>query len=421
MHYLFRHVLLRDAVYDMQLRARLRELHGRAAAAIEALFAGDLVPYYADLAYHWGQAGELGRAASYALLAGRAAYEISDYRQALVWFTQALEWTPPTEAGRRARLLIEMGSVHSKLDQYALAAERLQDGLSTARAVGDTEAVAEALGALSRSAIYSGTLETARSLGEEALALARQIGDERAIVQATHRLIFVAFFQGDYEAVSRRGEEVLALARTLGDGALVAQSLQYLGNAAYRRQDYAAAARCYQEGLALWQEVGGRFGISDCLSGLGNVALEQGDPAESVRFHRKSLAISREIGNRIGAAIELINVGDALSGMGSYQESAACYREALQESWDVGTTWVALAALVGLAEVRAREGDYTQAAGLVGLACGHPGSNREVVQTTGRVRALLLDRLGAEELERAMERGREWDLGEVVAGILGGG
>lgn len=37
MRYLFRHVLLRAAAYAMQAQARLRELHARAALAIEAV------------------------------------------------------------------------------------------------------------------------------------------------------------------------------------------------------------------------------------------------------------------------------------------------------------------------------------------------------------------------------------------------
>ncbi len=420
MRYLFRHVLLRDAVYNMQLRAHLRSIHSRAGAAIETLYATDLAPYYADLAYHYGQAQELERAAHYALLAGRAAADISDYRRALDWFDQALGWTPPAEVGRRALLLIEMGSAHGKLDEYGPASEQLQEGLAAARAVGDTAAVVGALEAMSRVALYSGTLEQARALGEEALALARQAGNERAIVRATHRLIAVAFFQGDYESVGRWGEEALALARTLGDPALIAQSLQFLGNGAYRRQDYAAANRYYRESLSLWQESGGRFGVSDCLSGLGNVALEQGDLAEGARCHRESLAIAREIGNPSGVAIELVNLGDALSRLGDFDGAESCYREALRESWTVGTVWIVLAVLVGLAEIWVHEGRYLQAAGLVGLACGHPESNREVVQTTGRVQAMLRDRLGAEELERAMEHGSRLDLDEVVAGILGG-
>ena len=41
LRYLFKHVLLRDAAYDMQVRARRAELHQLAAEALETLYADD--------------------------------------------------------------------------------------------------------------------------------------------------------------------------------------------------------------------------------------------------------------------------------------------------------------------------------------------------------------------------------------------
>ncbi len=50
MKYIFKHILLKDAVYEMQLRVRLRELHCLTAEAIEKLYADDLSSQYGDLA-----------------------------------------------------------------------------------------------------------------------------------------------------------------------------------------------------------------------------------------------------------------------------------------------------------------------------------------------------------------------------------
>ena len=50
--YIFRHALLRDAAYSMQLLARQRELHGLAVSAMEAVYRDDLEPHYGELAYH---------------------------------------------------------------------------------------------------------------------------------------------------------------------------------------------------------------------------------------------------------------------------------------------------------------------------------------------------------------------------------
>src|SRR5262249_13771973 len=70
---LFRHALLRDAAYSMQLRARLRELHRLAADVLAQIHAADLAPYAADLAYHYGRAEDMPQERRYARIAGEYA------------------------------------------------------------------------------------------------------------------------------------------------------------------------------------------------------------------------------------------------------------------------------------------------------------------------------------------------------------
>ena len=55
--YLFRHALLRDAAYSMQLQSRQRELHNLALSAMLTLYADDLELHYGELAFHSEHAG----------------------------------------------------------------------------------------------------------------------------------------------------------------------------------------------------------------------------------------------------------------------------------------------------------------------------------------------------------------------------
>ena len=51
--YMFKHALLRDIAYEMQLKARLRELHRLTAETMETLYATRPEQKYADLAFHY--------------------------------------------------------------------------------------------------------------------------------------------------------------------------------------------------------------------------------------------------------------------------------------------------------------------------------------------------------------------------------
>ncbi len=72
LRYLFQHALLRDAAYDMQIRSRLATLHTLAASGLHEVYADDLAPHYADLAYHYGHAGDPAGERRYSRLAGEA-------------------------------------------------------------------------------------------------------------------------------------------------------------------------------------------------------------------------------------------------------------------------------------------------------------------------------------------------------------
>ncbi len=71
LQYIFKHVLLRDAAYEMQLNARLKVLHYSVADAIETMYADDLSGHYADIAYHYGMSKIHDKAKEYHMLAGK--------------------------------------------------------------------------------------------------------------------------------------------------------------------------------------------------------------------------------------------------------------------------------------------------------------------------------------------------------------
>ena len=59
----FSHALVRDTLYDELTPARRLRLHAHAGDAIEALWAGNVEPHLAELAYHFAEAAPGGRRA----------------------------------------------------------------------------------------------------------------------------------------------------------------------------------------------------------------------------------------------------------------------------------------------------------------------------------------------------------------------
>ncbi|HMX41992.1 MAG TPA: adenylate/guanylate cyclase domain-containing protein, partial [Saprospiraceae bacterium] len=85
LRYIFRHSLLREAAYDMQLRTRLRELHHSIAEAIEQLYPGS-EERYVDLAFHYEQSEDRKKTNQYLEKAARYSQRNFLNRQAVRFY-----------------------------------------------------------------------------------------------------------------------------------------------------------------------------------------------------------------------------------------------------------------------------------------------------------------------------------------------
>ncbi|MBV7337688.1 hypothetical protein KFU94_57555 [Chloroflexi bacterium TSY] len=124
--YLFRHTLLREAAYEMQLRARLRLLHQLAAEGIEKLYGdADLGAHYPDLVYHYRQANLSDREFRYAKLAAARAATAYANEDAIEYYTRALALTPVSDLEQRFDLLVERVKLYDLLGKRSEQADDL--------------------------------------------------------------------------------------------------------------------------------------------------------------------------------------------------------------------------------------------------------------------------------------------------------
>jgi len=87
--YIFSHALLRDAAYEMQLKARLRELHKLAGDTIVKAYPEDM-DKLAEIAHHYELAEEWVKAGTYFLKAGEHFTEAVKFKEASISLKKAL-------------------------------------------------------------------------------------------------------------------------------------------------------------------------------------------------------------------------------------------------------------------------------------------------------------------------------------------
>ena len=244
LEYRFHHALIQEAAYRRLVPDRRRELHRRAASAIETRFQDRLAESYGVLAYHYERAGEAEPALTYHRLAGDAARVTHALDEAARHYTAAVDLFPAVPAERAGR---EGPAVHFGRG-YAWwqladrrAGDELRRALVAARAGADEASELAVLEILSATGLVEGGGDLGRL--EEGLELARRVGDHRAEVALQNRLTVALVNRLELAAALASGEAALATARRSADELLTARAMDGLKLVAFALGDYPALRR----------------------------------------------------------------------------------------------------------------------------------------------------------------------------------
>jgi tetratricopeptide (TPR) repeat protein len=287
----FSHALVRATLYDELTAARRVSLHRRVAEAIETAHGGALDDHLPALAHHWARAAaptaETSRAVDYAIRAGRRALAQLAYDEAASYYRQALELRAasprPVEDHEHLELLIALGDALRRAGD-PVSREVLLEAVRLAQAAGDSDALARAALANTRTSYYSssGIVDEDRVAGIEAALTA--IGDTDTAVRARlmASLSVELVFTPQRERRVRLSDEALRIARLVDDPATLAHVLTTRFFAVY-------APRTLVERQAVTGE-------------LLIVAKELGDPLVEFVAHWVRVRVDTEAGDMSAAA-----------------------------------------------------------------------------------------------------------------------
>jgi adenylate cyclase len=418
LRHIFKHALLRDAAYEMQLVIRRQALHQVAAAALQTVYAADHSPYYGEIAYHYEAAYQMGAmearepAIRYLRLAGERAAERFENWTAVHHFSRALALTDDLAEQIELRLAREaiyhllgereaQRAEHEQLEtlladhpkprlQATLALCRAHYATVTsdfetavvfatrsvelAQAAGDTSLASEAQTAWGEALRRTGRFNEARArfqaahqLAETALtstndtAYQEQFALLRLKLTALRGLGSVAAQQADYETARSYMKQSLSLAQAASDRRQEGAILNNLGNVYLVIGDLDTAVAYYQQALTLRRAIGDREGEAFSLGNLGRAVRAQGNLTGARHYYQENLAIVRSIGDRHSEANTLIGLGLLAKGDGDYDEARRQYEAALAVFQDTGAPLGIAIASHNLGSVAKTYGDYEYA------------------------------------------------------------
>lgn len=288
--YCFVHDLIRDALEAEMSSARRRLVHQRVGAAIEHIWAR----FHAQselpakqLAFHYQQAGDAGRAIAYLRQAAMRSRRAAAHRDEASFLSEALA------------LATKHGLTHLVADLRGQRGMAYFDCGAWAEARLDLEAAAP-------------------TPGEEAGALSARVLVSLALV--CHWLF-------DVPSTRRYARQALQLAERLDDRDIAAEAISALAFADSSDGALAESLRQYHRAFAI---AGARPNAHLVAAREMATLLHywRGEHAQAIAYGYETLQYAREIGDTTSTARVLGNLGLALTGSGRYAEALEMFAEA---------------------------------------------------------------------------------------------
>jgi predicted ATPase/class 3 adenylate cyclase len=346
--YIFRHALMWDAAYSMQLHARRQALHTVVVEALENLYADDLPGHYGELAYHAERALLSEKARDYLFKAAETAKSAYQNSQAEDYYTRALQLTPPADLASQYGLLLARLEIYQTQGRREECQRDLQLLDELVRKLGEPERVLEILSRKTEIMYVTGDYTQTLSLGLQALALAESLQNRENTIPIYNLLSNATQRLGGYDQAQDFMEKGLNLSRALGDRLMESRLLNTIGMFYAEQHDLGLAVENFQQSLALARQVGDLRLQARPLANLGLVALRHGDFQAAHRYSEQSLALARQIGARNGETVILGNLGFIAGCLGDYAQASSYTEAGLRIAREIGDRYNEAMELINL-------------------------------------------------------------------------
>ena len=360
LRYLFRHALMRDAAYGMQLKRRLQNLHQAAAEAVVHLYQDDIENHAATLAYHYDQAEQWTEAGQWYRKAAKQAEAQYANHEAIRALSRSIDLTSEDELSER----FELHKARSELyiitgDREALK-EDIDHMLAIGRQLGNDNMLAKAYFRLA--SYYTRGNQTDEALAAidkavEANSRAQNVEMEIRIAIAWGQALWQS---GQYEAAREKYLSVYAAAHKY-DVALEAELLSSLSIICGISSDVQGAISYAEKALEIHRQVGNRFSEATTLNSLGIQARRLGNYSEAEAYYETSYNILKEFGFRFGMTVLSNNLALVWLEQGQYAQAMKLLWRSNDISKDLGAKRNGAWSLAHLSLVHLRLGNIENA------------------------------------------------------------
>jgi class 3 adenylate cyclase/predicted ATPase len=414
----FKHVLLRDAIYDSLLRSKRQQIHADIAAILEHDFPERAENQPEVLAFHYQEAGNHQLAIRCWFESGQRALAHSANVEAIANFRKALRLLnalPETPERIKQEIDIQLALGIPLIAVQGYASAETREAFSRARTLcmrlGNIPEYFQALFGLWGHSWMVGKNDEALRMADEFLSRSRALSDPVPLMVA-HRVMGSTLLTiGEFQSSRNHFEEAIRLSLSKGKQPLynlymvepqaaslllLSWDLWFLG---YPDQSLSRVS----EALALAQDLGHPYTVAFAHYMTSVVHLLRGDAARAFASAEKSFEVSQEQRFSLYVILSRISRGRAVGDLGRLGEARAEIALGIDEARRNGVGFMLPMMETWLAEMHAKAGENEYALSIVEGALANIGdvTGRSWESELHRQRAQLLVALNPSKVREA--------------------
>lgn len=394
--YAFKHGVIRDSIYKLQLNREREAAHAKCAKALMKDKHRRLNTAY--IAYHYDMAGSKDMALKYYLkaadeelkkylntsayrhykrvleLSGKEHYASVYCRMAVIdeirgdWdnafsdYNNAMRYVKySNDAEARAKIYAGRGALKWTGSDYDSAMRDLRKALAIYTASGNKKEAAYVRGKIGNVHWKKGAYKKALTMHKIQMRICRSIESRECISSALGSIAALEYGMGNYDTAIGMYKEQLRLNRT--SGKILNKAIIYgnLGNIALQRGQYKEAEQYNMRRLKLAEQMGDRMRIAISMGTLGNICRFQNRFDTALMFYEQALNEFRNMKHRHAESITIGNMGICYRRTGDYKNAMKYYEMHYSSAEELNDIEGMQRAVGNMGNVLHRQGEFDTA------------------------------------------------------------
>ena len=373
---IYKHALLRDVVYNMQMKARLRELHKLAADSLKELFGDDKsLKRLEQYSYHLGIGNNIVNENNEIIVTNEDLKNSEHKKNVEQYLDLQKNLADESEKGcmydetinkcemvvNISKLLgnkeleidyqIKNGKILGHKGVWDKASEFFNEALKIAEDKVDKERIANCNATLGEHESYKGNYKKATSYLEKALKIFQDLKDQEGVSRIIFDIGNVYSFLGDNEQAMMYYEKSLKIFESIGIKKGISLVTANIGNIYKFKGQYQQSLEYYEKSLNIFKEIGNKLHITQILQNIGTVYSDKGDFNKASQYYTDSLNISKELGFKEGISQVTSNMGFIFRYIEQYQKALEFYDTAISIAKEIGMKYELANYLIDKAEL----------------------------------------------------------------------